>query len=192
MPNLELLKDNIVKYGEILEGNIIKVDSFLNHQVDTSLLNEVGKEFKKIFSEEKVDKILTAEVSGIAIAAIVAQYFKVPMVFARKTESKNLDKETYESEVYSYTKDKNYKIRVSRKYLREGENILIIDDFLANGKAVEGLIDIVNKAKCKLIGVGVVIEKGFQAGGKNIREKGIRLEPLAIIESIENGEFRFK
>lgn len=192
MPNLELLKDNIVKYGEILEGNIIKVDSFLNHQVDTSLLNEVGKEFKKIFSEEKVDKILTAEVSGIAIAAIVAQYFKVPMVFARKTESKNLDKETYESEVYSYTKDKNYKIRVSRKYLREGENILIIDDFLANGKAVEGLIDIVNKAKCKLIGVGVVIEKGFQAGGKNIREKGIRLESLAIIESIENGEFRFK
>ena len=192
MPNLELLKDNIVKYGEILEGNIIKVDSFLNHQVDTSLLNEVGKEFKKIFSEEKVDKILTAEVSGIAIAAIVAQYFKVPMVFARKTESKNLDKETYESEVNSYTKDKNYKIRVSRKYLREGENILIIDDFLANGKAVEGLIYIVNKAKCKLIGVGVVIEKGFQAGGKNIREKGIRLESLAIIESIENGEFRFK
>lgn len=192
MPNLELLKDNIVKYGRILEGNIIKVDNFLNHQVDTSLLNEVGKEFKKIFSEEKVDKILTAEVSGIAIAAIIAQYFKVPMVFARKTESKNLDKETYESEVYSYTKDKNYKIRVSRKYLREGENILIIDDFLANGKAVEGLIDIVNKAKCKLIGVGVVIEKGFQVGGKNIREKGIRLESLAIIESIENGEFRFK
>lgn len=192
MPNLELLKDNIVKYGRILEGNIIKVDNFLNHQVDTSLLNEVGKEFKKIFSEEKVDKILTAEVSGIAIAAIVAQYFKVPMVFARKTESKNLDKETYESEVYSYTKDKNYKIGVSKKYLREGENILIIDDFLANGKAVEGLIDIVNKAKCKLIGVGVVIEKGFQVGGKNIREKGIRLEPLAIIESIENGEFRFK
>lgn len=192
MPNLELLKDNIVKYGRILEGNIIKVDNFLNHQVDTSLLNEVGKEFKKIFSEEKVDKILTAEVSGIAIAAIVAQYFKVPMVFARKTESKNLDKETYESEVYSYTKDKNYKIGVSKKYLREGENILIIDDFLANGKAVEGLIDIVNKAKCKLIGVGVVIEKGFQVGGKNIREKGIRLESLAIIESIENGEFRFK
>lgn len=189
---MELLKDNIVKYGRILEGNIIKVDNFLNHQVDTSLLNEVGKEFKKIFSEEKVDKILTAEVSGIAIAAIVAQYFKVPMVFARKTESKNLDKETYESEVYSYTKDKNYKIGVSKKYLREGENILIIDDFLANGKAVEGLIDIVNKAKCKLIGVGVVIEKGFQVGGKNIREKGIRLEPLAIIESIENGEFRFK
>lgn len=188
---MELLKEKIIKNGSILEGKIIKVDSFLNHQVDVTLLNEVGKEFKKIFSEEKVDKILTAEVSGIAIAAIVAQYFNVPMVFARKTESKNLDKDTYESEVYSYTKDRTYKIRVSKQYLVEGENILIIDDFLANGKAVEGLIDIVNKAKCNLTGIGVVIEKGFQDGGKNIREKGIRLESLAIIDSIEGGKFRF-
>lgn len=189
---MKILKDKIIKDGNILEGNVIKVDSFLNHQVDVGLLNEVGKEFKKIFNEEKIDKILTAEVSGIAIAAIVAQYFNVPMVFARKTESKNLDKDTYESEVYSYTKDKTYKIRVSKKYLTARENILIIDDFLANGKAVEGLIDIVNKAQCKLTGIGVVIEKGFQHGGKNIREKGLRLESLAIIDSIEDGKFTFR
>lgn len=189
---MQLLKDKIIKDGAILEGNIIKVDSFLNHQVDVGLLNEVGKEFKKLFNEDKVDKILTAETSGIAIAAIVAQYFNVPMVFARKTESRNLDKETYESEVYSYTKDKTYKIRVSKRYLEEGENILIIDDFLANGKAVEGLIDIVNKAKCNMIGIGVVIEKGFQEGGKNIRDKGLRLESLAIIDSIEGGKFTFR
>ena len=192
MSELQLLKDRIIKDGTILDGNIIKVDSFLNHQIDVTLLNEVGKEFEEIFNEEKIDKILTAEVSGIAIAAIVAQYFNVPMVFARKTESKNLDKDTYESEVYSYTKDKTYKIRVSKRYLIEGENILIIDDFLANGKAVEGLIDIVNKAKCNLAGIGVVIEKGFQEGGKNLREKGFRLESLAIIDSIEDGSIKFR
>lgn len=189
---MKLLKDRIIKDATILEGDIIKVDSFLNHQVDVALINEVGKEFKKLFKDEKVDKILTAEASGIAIGAIVAQYFNVPMVFARKTESKNLDKDTYESEVYSYTKDKSYKIRVSKKYLSEGENILIIDDFLANGKAVEGLIDIANKAKCKLVGIGVVIEKGFQVGGKNLREKGIHLESLAIIDSIEDGSISFR
>lgn len=181
-----------MEHGTILKGNIIKVDSFLNHQVDIALMNEVGKEFKKLFNEEKIDKILTAETSGIAIAAIVAQYFNVPMVFARKTESKNLDKDTYDSDVYSYTKDKTYKIKVSKRYMTEGENILIIDDFLANGKAVEGLIEIVNKAKCNLVGIGVVIEKGFQEGGKNLREKGFRLESLAIIDSIEDGSITFR
>ncbi|NLN15134.1 MAG: xanthine phosphoribosyltransferase [Tissierellia bacterium] len=189
---MQLLKDRIIKEGRILEGNVIKVDSFLNHQVDVNLINEVGRKFKSLFQDVKVDKILTAETSGIAIAAIVAQYFNAPMVFARKTESKNLDKDTYTSEVYSYTKAKTYKIRVSKKYLREGENILIIDDFLANGKALEGLIDIVKQAKASLVGIGVVIEKGFQEGGRKIREKGIRLESLAIIDSIEGGEFRFR
>ena len=189
---MELLKEKILKKGNIVEDNIIKVDSFLNHQVDVELLNEIGKEFKKIFRDEKIDKILTAEVSGIAIAAIVAQYFHVPMVFARKTESKNLDKEIYKSEVYSYTNGITYSIRVSKRYLKEGENILVIDDFLANGRAVEGLIDIIQKAKANLVGIGVVIEKGFQLGGKKIRDKGIRLESLAIINSIKNGKIRFE
>ncbi|MGN9166215.1 xanthine phosphoribosyltransferase [Tissierellaceae bacterium HCP3S3_D8] len=189
---MELLKEKIMKEARILEGDIVKVDNFLNHQVDIELLNEIGEEFQKRFLGVKVDKILTAEVSGIAIAAIVAQYFHVPMVFARKTESKNLDKDKYESEVYSYTKGKTYKIMVSKRYLIEGENILIIDDFLANGKAAEGLIDIVNKARCKLAGIGVVIEKGFQDGGRNLRDKGLRLESLAIIDSIEGGKVRFR
>ena len=189
---MELLKNRIVKDGYILPGNIIKVDNFLNHQIDVDLMNEIGKEFKERFANVKVDKILTAEVSGIAIATIVAQYFDVPMVFAKKTESKNLDKEVYESEVYSYTKEKTYKIRVSKRYLNEGENILIIDDFLANGKALQSLLDIIEESGTNLVGVGIVIEKGFQQGGELIREKGINLESLAIIDSIDEGEIVFR
>lgn len=190
--NVDLLKQRIIKDGDIKEGNIIKVDNFLNHQIDVSLLNEIGKEFKERFRSEKIDKILTVEASGIAIAVITAQHFKVPVVFAKKTESKNLDADTYESEVYSYTKGKTYTIRVSKRYLNEGENILILDDFLAKGKATEGLIDILNQAKCNVSGVGIVIEKGFQDGGENLRNQGVKLESLAIIESIENGEIAFK
>lgn len=189
---MEILKQRIIDDAIVLDGEIVKVDSFLNHQIDVGLLNEMGKEFKERFMDVKVDKILTAEVSGIAIASIVAQYFQVPMVFARKTESKNLDKDKYESEVYSYTKGKTYKIMVAKKYLSKGENILIIDDFLANGKAVEGLINIVNKANANLVGVGVAIEKGFQEGGKGLRASGIKLESLAIIDSIENRELKFR
>lgn len=189
---MQALKDKIREYGRVLNGEIIKVDSFLNHQVDIKLLNELGEEFKERFAEYKIDKILTAEVSGIAIAAIVAQYFNVDIVFARKTESKNLDKDKYESEVYSYTKEKTYKIMVSKRYISENENILIIDDFLANGKAVEALVDIVDKANANLIGIGVVVEKGFQEGGKNLRNSGINLESLAIIDSIEDGKIMFR
>lgn len=189
---MDILKQRIIEDALILDGQIIKVDSFLNHQIDVELLNEMGKEFKERFKDEKIDKILTAEASGIAIASITAQYFKVPMVFARKTESKNLDKDKYESEVYSYTKEKVYKIMVSKRYLKKGENVLIIDDFLANGKAVEGLIDIVNKAEANLIGIGVAIEKGFQEGGKGLRERRIKLESLAIIDSIEDGKVEFR
>lgn len=189
---MKLLKEKIEKDGEILEGNIIKVDSFLNHQIDVEILNEIGKEFKKRFANVKVDKILTAEVSGIAIATIAAQYFKVPMVFAKKTESKNLDKEVYEGQVYSYTKGKSYKIRVSKKYLKEGENILILDDFLANGQALKGLLNIVKESKTHPVGIGIVIEKGFQNGGKIIRDLGIRVESLAIIDSIDKGKIKFK
>lgn len=189
---MELLKQRIIKDGSFKEGNIIKVDGFLNHQIDVELLNEIGKEFKSRFQWEKIDKILTIEASGIAIAVIAAQHFNVPVVFAKKTESKNLDNDTYESSVYSYTKDKTYTIRVSKKYLKEGENILIIDDFLANGKAAEGLIDIVIKANCNVSGVGIVIEKGFQNGGDNIRRSGIKLESLAIVESIDDGKIIFR
>ncbi|MGO1469639.1 MAG: xanthine phosphoribosyltransferase [Tissierella sp.] len=189
---MDILKERIKEDAKVLDGQVVKVDSFLNHQVDIDLLNEMGKEFKERFKDEKIDKILTAEVSGIAIACIVAQYFKVPMVFARKTESKNLDSDKYESEVYSYTKGRTYKVMVSKRYLKKDKNILIIDDFLANGKAVESLIDIVNKGQANLIGVGVAIEKGFQAGGKTLRKNGIKLESLTIIDSIENGQVRFR
>lgn len=189
---MELLKQRMIKDGAIKNGGIIKVDSFLNHQIDIELLNEIGKEFKERFKNEKVDKILTIEASGIAIAVIAAQFFNVPVVFAKKTESKNLDKDTYDSQVFSYTKNKLYTIRVSKRYLNESENILILDDFLANGKAAEGLIDIVTQAKCNVAGIGIVIEKGFQDGGKSIREKGIKLESLAIVESVENGEIKFR
>jgi xanthine phosphoribosyltransferase len=189
---MKLLKEKIIKDGDLLNGQIIKVDSFLNHQIDVDILNEIGKEFYNRFKSQKVDKILTIEASGIAIAVIAAQYFKVPVVFAKKTDSKNLDNETYESEVYSYTKDKTYTIRVSKRYLNEGENILILDDFLAKGKAAEGLIDIINQAHCNISGVGIVIEKGFQDGGEIIRNKKIKLESLAIVESIDNGKITFK
>lgn len=189
---MDLLKERIVKDGNLQGGNVIKVDSFLNHQIDIELLNEIGKEFKSRFASEKIEKILTIEASGIAIAVIAAQYFNVPVVFAKKTESKNLDNNTYESSVYSYTKDKTYTIRVSKKYFNEGENILIIDDFLANGKAAEGLIDILKQGKCNVAGVGIVIEKGFQKGGDNIRNQGIKLESLAIVESTDNGEIVFR
>ena len=189
---MDILKQRIIEDGRILDGGVLKVDSFLNHQVDVELLNEIGKEFKERFKNEKIDKILTAEVSGIAIAAIAAQYFNVPMVFAKKTESKNLDEDKYESQVYSYTKGKVYKIMVAKRYLKEDENILIIDDFLAKGKAVAGLIDIVNKAHVNLVGVGVVIEKGFQEGGKGLRGSGIKLESLAIIDSMEDRELKFR
>lgn len=189
---MELLKQRIINDGTIRGEDVIKVDSFLNHQIDIELLNAIGKEFKERFKNKNIDKILTIEASGIAIAVIAAQYFNVPVLFAKKTESKNLDADTYESSVYSYTKDKTYTIRVSKRYFNDGENILIIDDFLAKGKAAEGLIDIINKAKCNVVGVGIVIEKGFQNGGDNIRNQGIKLESLAIVESIENGKIVFR
>jgi xanthine phosphoribosyltransferase len=186
---MELLKQRILSEGRIEGEEILKVDSFLNHQIDVELLNEIGKEFKRRFSEKTITKILTIEASGIAIACIAAQYFNVPVVFAKKTESRNLDQETYESEVYSFTKEKSYKIRVSKRYINEEDHILIVDDFLANGKAVQGLKDIVDQANGTLEGVGIVIEKGFQGGGKILREQNVHVESLAIIKDIKNREF---
>lgn len=189
---VQLLKEKILIEGRKLEGNILKVDSFLNHQIDIELLNEIGKEFKKRFQNKNITKILTLEASGIAIAVIAAQYFNVPVVFAKKTESKNLDKEVYEGSVYSYTKAKHYKIRVSKRYISEDDNILIIDDFLANGQAILGMKEIIDAADANLVGVGIVIEKGFQDGGRLLREAGINIESLAIIDSLEEDEIIFR
>lgn len=189
---MKLLKEKILNDGCIEGQDILKVDSFLNHQIDVNLMNEIGKEFKQRFKDKKINKIMTIEASGIAIACIAAQYFNVPVVFAKKTESRNLDKETYQSEVYSFTKQKSYIIRVSKKYLNENDNILVVDDFLANGKAMEALTDIVSQSGAKLAGVGIVIEKEFQGGGPKLRDKGIHLESLARIQKFENGKLVFK
>lgn len=189
---MQLLKQRILDEGRVEQGDILKVDSFLNHQIDVELFNEMGREFKERFKDKSITKILTIESSGIGIACVTAQYFKVPVVFAKKMESRNLDRDTYESEVYSYTKGKGYKIRVSKKYIKPEDNILIIDDFLANGNAVIGLKEIIDKSGAKLAGVGIVIEKGFQDGGKILREKGMDVNSLAIIESMDEGKIVFK
>ena len=182
---MKLLEDRILKDGIVKEGNVLKVDSFLNHQMDIDLFNEMGKEWKRLFEKEDINKILTIEASGIGIAAVVAQYFKVPVVFAKKTQSINLDGQSYTAKVESFTKKKVTDVIVSKKYLNPGDNILIIDDFLANGCAVNGLIQIINESGATLKGVGIAIEKGFQDGGRLLRENGVRVESLAIIESMD-------
>ena len=189
---MKALEDKIRKEGTIEEGAILKVDSFLNHQLDVPFLIEIAKEFKRLFDTDKLTKILTIETSGIAIASIVAQQYGVPVLFARKTETKNLDKETYERDVYSYTKRKTYKIKVSKKFLTKDDHVLVIDDFLANGEAALGLIDIVKQSGATFEGLGIVIEKGFQKGGQKLREEGINLKSLAIIDSLENNEIKFR
>lgn len=191
---MEILKEKIRKDGKVKGQGILKVDSFLNHQLDVALFEEMGKEFAKRFKGKEVNKILTIETSGIAIATCVAKNFGYcPVVFGKKYVSLNLDNDIYSSDVYSYTKQQAYKIMVSKKYISKGDNVLIIDDFLANGKAVEALVDVVNQAGANLIGVGIAIEKGFQCGGKNIREEGIHLESLAIVEEMsEETGIRFR
>ena len=191
---MELLEQRIVKDGIVKKGNVLKVDSFLNHQIDIDLMNEIGKEFKKIFSDVEVTKILTIEASGIAIAAIVAQYFNVPVVFAKKTQSINIDGTVYSTKIESFTHKRVYDVIVSRKYLSPDDKILVVDDFLANGCAAEGLIDLIKESGATLQGVGIIIEKGFQDGGKRLRERGIRVESLAIIDAMndETGEIKFR
>ncbi len=183
---MDLLKQRILKDGRVSDGGVLKVDSFLNHQIDIELYNEIGKEFARLFSDVKVDRILTIEASGIGIACIAAQYFNVPVVFAKKAKSKNLDGDLFISQVHSFTYGKTYDISVSKKFIHEGENVLIIDDFLANGKACLGLIDVLKQAKANVAGIGIVIEKGFQDGGKELREKGYNLHSLAVIRSMDN------
>lgn len=183
---MKLLEERIQKDGIVKAGNVLKVDSFLNHQMDIALFNEMGKEFKRLFSDVEVNKIMTIEASGIGIACIAAQYFHVPVVFAKKAQSVNIDGEVYSAKIQSFTHKRVYDIIVSKKYLSPDDKILIIDDFLANGCALEGLIDIVHAAGAQVSGIGIAIEKGFQKGGDMIRSRGLRLESLAIVESMDD------
>ena len=182
---MKLLEERIRKDGIVKEGNVLKVDSFLNHQMDTDLFNEMGKEFKRLFADKPINKILTIEASGIGIACIVAQHFHVPVVFAKKSQSINIDGDVYSTKIESFTHKKVYDVIVSKKYIGKDDHILLIDDFLANGCALNGLIDLVQSAGATVEGIGIAIEKGFQDGGKRIREKGIPLESLAIIENMD-------
>ncbi|WP_312645119.1 xanthine phosphoribosyltransferase [Hydrogenoanaerobacterium sp.] len=190
---MELLKQRIMKDGHVKPGNIIKVDSFLNHQMDIVLMNEIGKEFARLFADQPITKVLTIEASGIGIAAIAAQHFgNAPVVFAKKTQSKNLDGELYISQVESFTRGTVCDIQVSKKFITSDDCVLILDDFLAKGKALLGLIDIVKQSGAKFAGCGIVIEKGWQDGGEVLREKGIRLESLAIIDKADETGFTFR
>ena len=191
---MQLLKDRILKDGIVKPGNILKVDSFLNHQMDTDLFNEMGKEFKRLFADKPINKILTIEASGIGIACIVAQHFHVPVVFAKKSQSINIDGDVYSTKIESFTHKKVYDVIVSKKYIGKDDHILLIDDFLANGCALEGLINLVQSAGATVEGIGIAVEKGFQEGGKRIREKGVQLESLAIVDAMDSktGEITFR
>lgn len=188
---MKALHDKIRKEGVIIGEEILKVDSFLNHQLDVAFLDEVAKTFYEKFSDRQVDKILTVEVSGIAIATLVAQYFEVPVVFAKKLASKTMKGEMYEAEVHSFTKKINYSIRIAKKYLKKDEHVLLIDDFLAKGQAALGLVHICQEAGAVVEGIGVVIEKDFQQGGALLREQGLNLVSLARIVHMNNSEIEF-
>ena len=189
---MKALEERILRDGQIRPGNILKVDSFLNYQIDIAFMNEMGKEFRRVFADKRVTKILTIEASGIAIASITAQYFQVPIVFAKKTKTINLDGSLYTTQVKSYTHRTTYDVVVSKKFLTSDDRVLIIDDFLANGCAARGLIDLVEQAGAVLEGVGIVIEKGFQGGGRELRESGVDVRSLAIIESMSDNNLVFR
>ena len=189
---MKLLEDKILECGTVLPGNVLKVDSFLNHQIDAVLSDEMGKEFFRLFSEDGITKILTVEASGIALACSAARYFGVPMVFAKKGHHSNVGGDVYTSDVYSYTKGKTYTISVSKKYLSADDKVLIIDDFLANGEACRGMLELIGKAGAEVRGIGIAIEKGFQPGGKELRDKGIKVKSLAIVDSMTDDSIRFR
>ena len=191
---MNFLEERIVKDGVVKEGNVLKVDSFLNHQMDIDLFEEMGAEFKRRFADSNITKIVTIESSGIGIACIVARYFNVPVVFAKKSKSINIDGDMYVAEVESFTHKCKNQVIVSKKFLNEDDHVLIIDDFLANGCALQGLISIVSEAGGTVEGLGIAIEKGFQAGGRMIRNLGYRLESLAIVDSMdaEKGTIEFR
>ena len=191
---MNFLEERIMKDGVVKEGNILKVDSFLNHQMDVKLFKQMGEEFKRRFAGKNINKIITIEASGIGIACIVAECFDVPVVFAKKTQSINLEGEMYVAEVESFTHKCKNQVIVAKKFLSEEDHVLIIDDFLANGCALQGLIQLVTEAGATVEGIGIVIEKGFQSGGRIIRNLGYPLESLAIVEAMdsETGEITFR
>ncbi|MEA4889066.1 MAG: xanthine phosphoribosyltransferase [Clostridiaceae bacterium] len=188
---MEALEKKILMEGRVLTGNILKVDSFLNHQMDPLLMQAIGQEFARRFAGDSVTKILTLEASGIAPALFTGLALGVPVLFAKKTAAGNMDPLTYSADVYSYTRNRTYTIRVSRNYLSAADRILIIDDFLARGQAVLGMAELIGQAGASLAGAGIVIEKGFQDGGAIVRQKGIRVESLAIIKDMTNGQITF-
>ena len=191
---MKLLEERIRKDGIVKPGNVLKVDSFINHQMDVELISEMGKEWKRLFAEKKINKILTIEASGIGIACIAAVHFNVPVVFAKKAKSINLDGEMYTAEVESFTHKNKNQVIVSKKFLNENDRVLIIDDFLANGCALQGLIQIVQAAGATVEGIGIAVEKGFQPGGRMIRNLGYQLESLVIVDGMndETGEIIFR
>lgn len=188
---MDLLKKYIVEKGEFVSDNILKVDSFLNHQIDPELMMEIGLEFKRRFADTKIDKVLTIEASGIAVGVMAGYVMHIPVVFAKKKKPSTLSNEIAVKKVFSFTKDMFYEIMVSKEFIVPGEKILIIDDFLAHGNAAIALADIVKECGGEVAGIGIVIEKGFQNGGNLIRESGYRLESLAIVDSIKNKTIKF-
>ncbi len=189
---MQELKDRIIKEGKVLPGSIIKVDGFLNHRVDTVLLDHIAEEFGHLFNMDEVSVILTAEASGIALAAIVAQHFHKPMIFAKKAKSDNIEGGLYQSDIFSYTYKKKVTLLVSKEWLHAGDKVLVVDDFMANGEAMRGLCDIVEKAGAELVGIGCAVEKGFQGGGNRLRAAGVNLHSLAVIEHAEPGKIVFR
>ena len=189
---MQELKDRIVKEGKILPGNIVKVDGFLNHRVDCAFMGRIADEFQKFFDLDKVDLILTAEASGIALSAICAYRYGKPMVYAKKAKSDNIEGGLYQSEIFSYTYKKKVTLIVAQEWIKPTDRVLIIDDFMANGYAMRGLIDIVNKAGAELAGIGVAVEKGFQRGGDSLREEGYNIHSLAIIDEANEHHIRFR
>lgn len=189
---MKILKQRILEDGMLLPGNILKVDSFINHMVDPLLFMELAQEFKRIFGDKEIDKIVTMEVSGIAPAFACGVVFEKPVLFAKKTVSKTLGDDVFKTKVHSYTKKTNYDVMISKELLNEGEKVLIIDDFLAKGKALRGLIDLCEQAKVDIEGIGVLIEKSFQGGGKSIKDMGYEVHSLAKIKAFENGEIIFE
>ena len=190
---MELLEKRIIEDGEVLPGNILKVSNFLNHQIDVRLMDEMGAEFARLYKDTKPTKILTIESSGIAVGYAVARQFGVPLVFAKKHQSSNVNESVYSASVWSFTHNQNYTVVVSKKYINPGDKILLVDDFLANGNALNGLIEIVEKAGASVQGICIAIEKGFQNGGKMLREKGYRVESLAIVDKMtDDGTITFR
>lgn len=189
---MQLLKDRILKEGTVLPGNIIKIDGFLNHRVDTRLMRAIAKEFAAYFDTSDITAVLTVEASGIALGAICAEELGVPLVFAKKAKSDNIEGGLYQSEIFSYTYKKKVTLLLASQWLGPEDKVLIVDDFLANGEALKGLVDIVNKAGAETVGIGVAVEKGFQGGGDRLREAGVNLYSLAIIESVEDGKIVFR